>query len=111
MPPELELIAKLIGGGSLLSFAGLIWYEQRRARMEQREDRRELAGVLKGLTDEQVALRELLGRLDERTALLAGEFAPSELAEEDTRRHRRRPRSAPFGYPTRARPGDTDEQG
>lgn len=106
MDPQLELIAKLIGGGGVAALALVVWWEQRSARREAREDRRELAALLE-------RLGEGIARIDERTALLVGEMTPVEVP---TPRPHRRERTPPRGVSTEylygrgRKPGDDPER-
>lgn len=91
MPPEIDLIAKLIAGGGGLTLAVLVWLDLRGARREQREDRLDLLQALGQLTG-------ILNRLDERTAHMAGELTPVEIpTPRPIRRERTNPRGIPVG--------------
>lgn len=90
MPPEIDLIAKLIGSGGVATLAVLMWFDLRASRREQREDRLDIIQALGQLTG-------ILNRLDERTAYLAGELTPVERPTPPPAAHRRTP---PLGSST-----------
>jgi hypothetical protein len=108
---ELELIAKLVGGGGVAIFAALVWWEVRSDRRERREDRQSEAAAAgaerRELADAIGQLSATLARLDERTAILVGEITPVE-APRPLRRERTPPRGLPteYSYPSRRKPDD-----
>jgi hypothetical protein len=87
VPPEIDLIAKLIAGGGGLTLAVLVWLDLRGARREQREDRLDIIQLF----GQQNAI---LNRIDERTAHLAGELTPVDVPR-PVRRERTNPRGVP----------------